>query len=153
TRASGTRGKKPSNEDPGTKSPKTLPPMDRAPTDGAFPIVGIGASAGGLEAFTKLLENLPSDTGMAFVLVQHLDPKRESILKDILGRSTAMPVYEVRDAMRVRANNVYVIPANADIGLVDGAFKVDPRPKERGRDLAIDHFMRSLAEQYKTRAI
>src|SRR5262249_3386718 len=82
-----------------------------------------------------------------------LDPKRESMLKEILSRSTPMPVYEVRDGLEVRPNNVYVIPTNADIGLVDGSFKVVPRPKERGRDLAIDHFMRSLADQYKTRAI
>ena len=118
-----------------------------------FPIVGIGASAGGLEAFTKLLEYLPPDTGMAFVLVQHLDPKRESMLRDILSRSTTMPVVEVHTGMRVLPNNVYVITANTEITLTDGSFKVDPRPKQRGRELGIDHFFRSLAEHYKARAI
>ncbi len=90
---------------------------------------------------------------MAFVLVQHLDPKRESLLKDILSRSTDMPIREVRRGMPVQADNVYVIPANADIGLVDGSFRVTKRSTARGREMPIDHFMRSLAEQYKSRAI
>src|SRR6185295_18418246 len=77
-----------------------------------FPIVGIGASAGGLEAFTQLLKNLPVDTGMAFVLVQHLDPEHESALTQILSRATTMPVAEVTNHLRVQANYVYVIPPN-----------------------------------------
>ncbi len=125
----------------------------RPPKDEGFPIVGIGASAGGLEAFTKFLENLPADTGMAFVLVQHLDPKRQSMLREILGRSTAMRVLEVRHGMPVQPDTVYVIPANAEIALAEGSFRVDPRPSEVGRDLSIDHFFRSLAEQYESRAI
>jgi two-component system CheB/CheR fusion protein len=135
------------------KKPTPTPAAVAAPSTDGFPIVGIGASAGGLEAFTKLLEYLPPDTGMAYVLVQHLDPKRESMLKDILSRSTTMPVLEVRSGMRIVPNNVYVIAANTEITLYDGSFKVNPRPKERGRELGIDHFMRSLAEKYKARAI
>ncbi|HYX22249.1 MAG TPA: chemotaxis protein CheB, partial [Thermoanaerobaculia bacterium] len=119
----------------------------------AFPIVGIGASAGGLEAFTKLLGGLPADTGMAFVLVQHLDPRRESMLVEILARSTSMPVQEVRGGMRVEPDHVYVIPANAEIGLIDGSFKAGPRAPERGRELMVDHFFRSLAENYRRLAI
>src|SRR5512140_3500779 len=65
----------------------------------SFPLVGIGASAGGLEAFTRLLENLPTDTGMAFVLVQHLSPSKDSILAELLAKATSMPVHEVRDGM------------------------------------------------------
>src|ERR1035437_10973502 len=79
-------------------------------TNESFPVVGIGASAGGLEAFTKLLKHLPNDTGMAFVLVQHLDPTHGSALTEILSRATAMPVTEVRDGMQVEPNHVYVIP-------------------------------------------
>src|SRR5512146_3525109 len=76
----------------------------------AFPIVGIGASAGGLEAFTQLLQHLPLDTGMAFVLVQHLDPDHESALTSLLARTTAMPVREVTNDLPVEPNHVYVIP-------------------------------------------
>src|SRR5205823_5839634 len=79
-----------------------------APND-SFPITGIGASAGGLEAFTQLLKHLPADTGMGFVLVQHLDPQHESALTHLLTRATAMPVREVTDNLRVEANHVYVI--------------------------------------------
>src|SRR5688500_276367 len=85
----------------------------------SFPIVGIGASAGGLEAFTRLLQKLPADTGMAFVLIQHLDPKHDSILASLLARATSMPVHEVTQKMRVTPNNVYVIPRNASMRLMD----------------------------------
>ncbi len=90
---------------------------------------------------------------MAFVLVQHLDPKRDSLLTEILSRSTTMPIREVRGGMRVQINNVYVIPANADIGLVAGSFRLTKRATGRGREMPIDHFMLSMAEQYKSRAI
>ncbi|HEY4229515.1 MAG TPA: chemotaxis protein CheB, partial [Thermoanaerobaculia bacterium] len=125
----------------------------RADSSDTFPIIGVGASAGGLEAFESLLKHLPTDTGMAFVLVQHLDPKRDSMLKEILSRSTRMPVQEVRRGMRVEGDHVYVVPAGADIGLSDGTFRVQPRAEERGHELPIDHFLRSLAEQYKSRAV
>jgi two-component system, chemotaxis family, CheB/CheR fusion protein len=75
-----------------------------------FPIVGIGASAGGLEALTSLLEVLPQDTGLAFVIVQHLDPKHESLLPNLLARSTGMPVRQVKNDMLMEPNHVYVIP-------------------------------------------
>src|SRR5580704_8194375 len=78
---------------------------------GTFPIVGIGASAGGLEAFTEFLTALPLDTGMAFVLVQHLEAEHESILTELLSKVTEMPVTEVRQTIVVEPNHVYVIPA------------------------------------------
>jgi two-component system CheB/CheR fusion protein len=78
-----------------------------------FPIVGIGASAGGLEAFTALLTHLPIDTGMGFVLVQQLDPQHESALTQLLGRATMMSVQEVTDELRIEPNHVYVIPRNS----------------------------------------
>src|SRR5258706_2580734 len=80
-----------------------------------FPIVGIGASAGGLEAFTELLKHLPLDTGMGFVLVQHLDPQHESALTQLLARATALPVREVSNNLRVKPNCVYVIPPNTNL--------------------------------------
>src|SRR6266403_3336930 len=81
-----------------------------------FPIVGVGASAGGLEAFTQLLKHLPTDTGLGFVLVQHLDPQHESALTQILTRATSMPVREVTNDLQVEANHVYVIPPNTNLG-------------------------------------
>lgn len=81
---------------------------DGARTAGTFPIVGIGASAGGLEAFSALLKHLPLDTGMGFVLVQHLDPVHESALTQLLGRATSLPVHEVTNNLRVEPNQVYV---------------------------------------------
>jgi len=83
----------------------------------SFPIVGIGASAGGLEAFTNLLQHLPSDTGMGLVLVQHLDPNHSSALSELLARTTRLPVTEVRNGMKVEPNHVYVIPPNANMSI------------------------------------
>src|SRR5438132_12266751 len=77
-----------------------------------FPVVGVGASAGGLEAFARLLEHLPADPGLAIILAMHLDPHHESLLADILGRSTKMSVAQARDGMAVKCNHVYVIPPN-----------------------------------------
>ena len=116
-------------------------------------IVGIGASAGGLEAFTELLRVMPTDTGMAFVLVQHLEPKHESVLTTLLGRTTKMPVQEAREDMRVESNHVYVIPANADSSLLDGLLHVVGRTAPAGRHLPIDYFFQSLAESRGPRAI
>src|SRR5437773_11733299 len=100
------------------KPPRAKAPRKNGPVEGApFPIVGIGASAGGLEAFTKLLQKLPGDTGMALVLIQHLDPKHESILTSLLARATSMPVQEVAHKMKVLPNHVYVIPRNTNMGI------------------------------------
>ena len=92
-----------------TASPQSPEPAESGPGL----IVGVGASAGGLEAFSELLRNLPADTGMAFVLVQHLDPNHASILADLLGNYTHMPVMQVHDDVPVKPNHVYVIPPNA----------------------------------------
>src|SRR5579864_1432793 len=85
----------------------------------SFPVVGIGASAGGLEAFTKLLQHLPTDTGMAFVLIQHLDPKHESILASLLSRATKMAVREATNRIRLDPNQVYVIPPNTNMAMMN----------------------------------
>ena len=86
-----------------------------APGSDGFPIVGVGASAGGLEAFTQLLKQLPADTGMAFVLIQHLDPTHTSFLREALAKATQMTVSQAEDGTRVEPNHVYVIPPDADI--------------------------------------
>jgi two-component system CheB/CheR fusion protein len=114
--------------------------------------VGIGASAGGLEAFSQLLRALPVDTGMAFVLLQHLDPQHESQLSEILSRTTAMPVSTVTDRLRAEPDHVYVIPSNADMTIRGGTFMLSPR-NTIDRHTPIDHFFRSLAQEQEERAV
>jgi two-component system CheB/CheR fusion protein len=116
-------------------------------------IVGIGASAGGLEAFTQLLAGMPTDTGMAFVLVQHLDPRHESMLADLLSRATGLPVDEVRDGMLVEANHVYVIPPNTNMAVLHGRLSLMPRTETRGQHMPVDFFLRSLANDQGSHAI
>ena len=140
-----------------TNDPQTLARqrVARKPQTSAKPnsIVGVGASAGGLEAFEQLLRALPEDTGMAYVLVQHLAPKHESILRDLLSKSTRMPVIEVSDGMAVRPNQVYVIPPNADMSIKEGVLHLSPLGTDRSRRMPIDLFLRSLAEDQQGRAI
>jgi two-component system CheB/CheR fusion protein len=116
-------------------------------------VVGVGASAGGLEAFTQLLRNLPTDTGMGFVLVQHLDPHHESALANLLARATAMPVEEVTNDLRVEPNRVYVVPPNTHMGIREGVLKLEPLPETRGVNRSIDVFLQALAEDLHERAI
>src|SRR5436309_1320661 len=118
-----------------------------------FPIVGIGASAGGLEAFSELLAHLSPDAAMAFVLVQHLDPKYPSILSEILSRTTPLPVIEVQHGVRVEPGHVYVMPPNTTMTIVKGVLNLAPRSDDRGPHMPIDHFLRSLAEDLGSRAI
>jgi two-component system CheB/CheR fusion protein len=119
----------------------------------SFPIVGIGASAGGLEAFEQFFTHMPPDSGMAFVLVQHLDPTHESILTDLLKKYTRMPVSQVANKMPVAPNQVYVIPPNRDMALVNGTLHLMAPTMPRGLRLPIDYFFRSLAADQKDKAI
>jgi len=112
-----------------------------------LPVVGIGASAGGLEAFTQLLESLPATTGMAFVLIQHLDPTHESQLTDILSRKSKLPVREVHGNTPLAADNVYVIPASGNLRIEKGILHTVPRTDGSGvRNMPIDDFLQSLAK-------
>lgn len=122
--------------------------------DSKFPIVGIGASAGGLEAMMQLLRELPADTGMAFVLVQHLDPTHESALSSLLARATEMPVMEARNNVPLEANYIYIIPPNKSMGISARHLKLFPRRGEgREEHMPIDLFFRSLAEEEGSNAI
>ena len=116
-------------------------------------IAAIGASAGGIEAFSELLKNLPADTGMAFVLVQHLDPKHHSMLTELVSKQTAMRVEEVADGTKVQANHVYVIPPNATMTISNHTLQLGPRSEAPAAQMTIDRFMRSLAEAQGNRAI
>ncbi|HEY1499585.1 MAG TPA: chemotaxis protein CheB [Acidobacteriaceae bacterium] len=119
----------------------------------SFPIVGIGASAGGLEAFTALFGALMPDLGMAYVLVPHLDPQRESAISKILSRSTAMPVVQIENEMRIEPNHVYVIPPNCDLAIAGMRFEITDREQPRAVNATIDIFFRSLAASHGQNAI
>src|SRR6266849_4662744 len=118
-----------------------------------FPVVGIGASAGGIEAVKPMLHALPVNTGMAFALVQHLDPSHASMLTEILSRATTMPVSEVRDQEAVEPNHVYVIPPGTNMVISQGILRLVPREERPGQPRAVDHFLRSLAEDQGHKAI
>ncbi len=118
-----------------------------------FPIVALGASAGGLEAFEQFFRNVPADSGMAFVLVPHLDPDHASLLTEILQRSTPMPVVEALDQTPVAANHVYVLPPNRDMAIFHGVLQLSVPEAPRGQRMPIDAFLRSLAEDQGERAI
>ncbi|HVB55776.1 MAG TPA: chemotaxis protein CheB [Candidatus Acidoferrales bacterium] len=112
----------------------------------SFPVVAVGASAGGLEAFRQLLSTLPNNTGMAFVFIQHLDPKHHSLLSELLAKTCSMPVVEAKNETKVEPNHVYVIPPNVNMGILRRRFQLTPRKDEPGQYCPIDFFMRSLAE-------
>jgi two-component system CheB/CheR fusion protein len=118
-----------------------------------FPIVGIGASAGGLEAVTQLLNHLPPDAGVGIVVIQHLDPKHESLTSEILSRATSMPVIEAQDGMELQVNRVYVIPPNYYLRIADGILRLSPRTATFGPHLPIDIFFSSLAAEENCHAV
>ncbi len=120
-----------------------------------FPVVGIGASAGGLDAFKKLLKAIPEESGMAYVLVQHLDPNHESMLVELLQKVTTIPVLEISDDIKVQPNHIYILPSNKMMIANDGVLELSPRPakSKNERNLPIDLFFTSLAEVHQSHAI
>src|SRR5687767_13280568 len=118
-----------------------------------FPIVGIGASAGGIKAFTTVLQHLSPNLGMAYVLIMHLSPNHKSALAEIMQSKTKMKVQTVKDGMEVMANNVYVIPPNTFMSLVDGHLKLAPRSITSIGNFAVDYFFTALAAIYKNNAV
>jgi two-component system CheB/CheR fusion protein len=146
------KGRSPGGVARPSKPATRVAPSPSAEDLSEFPIVGIGASAGGLEAMTQLLNHLPSGSGMALVLVQHLDPTHESALTSILARSTVMPVVEARNNMRLAPDHVYVIPPNKLMRISSRRLRLAPRGSADTM-LAIDHFLRALAEEEGSRAI
>jgi chemotaxis response regulator CheB len=130
-----------------------MKPRGKKTDNRVFPIVGIGASAGGLEAFEQFLRNMPLDTGMAFVLVQHLDPTHKDIMAELLQRVTKMKVFQVEDETKVESDCVYVIPPNKDMSILHGVLHLLEPFARRGLRLPIDFFFRHLAEDQKERSI
>jgi two-component system CheB/CheR fusion protein len=133
-------------------SPRQKPPPNSLPSL-QFPVIAIGASAGGLEALTSILSALPAGIPLALVLIQHLDPKRHSLLAELLSKATTIPVLEATDAMAVESNHVYVMPSNVNISLKDGKFALTPRVEGGKQYLPIDTFMTSLATERKGQSI
>ena len=120
---------------------------------GSFPIIGIGASAGGLEALEQFLRRVPPNSGMAFAIVQHLDPTHKGIMPELLQRATSMRVVQVKDRTRVQPNCVYVIPPNKDMSILRGVLHLLPPAAARGLRLPIDFFLRSLAQDQQERSV
>ncbi|MDP3105834.1 MAG: chemotaxis protein CheB, partial [Candidatus Methanoperedens sp.] len=121
--------------------------------DSVFPVVGIGASAGGLEAIEKLFSNMPYDSGMAFVIIMHFDPTSKSVMVEILKRYTKMEVYQAEDGMKINPNSVYIIPPNKDMAILHGTLQLLEPTVSRGIRHPIDFFFRSLSEDCKEKAI
>jgi len=129
------------------------PPLTATPAVPDFPIVGIGASAGGLEAIELFLHNVPEKSGIAFVIVLHLDPNRKDMMTELLQRATSMRVVQIYDRQRVEPNTVYVIPPNADVSILHGALYLLEPMEKHGLRLPIDFFFRSLADDRQERSI
>ena len=136
-----------------TATSRVTPLVEAEEAIASVPIVGIGASAGGLAAFEEFFSALPGTTGMAFVLVQHLAPDHKSMLAELISRFTPMPVYEVADGMVVEPNSVYVIAPNHDMAFVGGTLQLLEPGAPRGQRLPLDFFFRSLAQDQHSRAI
>ncbi|MBV8278808.1 MAG: PAS domain-containing protein, partial [Verrucomicrobia bacterium] len=138
-----------------SKKPRTTDGKAAAAPDSDAPsrVVGIGASAGGLEAVSDLLRHLPRNTGMAFVFIQHLEPRQTSRLTDILSRITDMPVEVASDRHRMKRNHIYVMPPAVDITLSDGLLILEKRTDSAGRHLPIDYFFHSLAKEQGSKAV
>ncbi|MGH7964122.1 MAG: chemotaxis protein CheB, partial [Candidatus Binatia bacterium] len=125
---------------PVAAAPAPEPQPGRTPC----PIVGVGASAGGLEAFTEFLQHLPPAPGLALVLIQHLDPTHASQLAELLARATPLPVTEVKHDTPVEADHVYVLPSGKGLRLTNGVLHLVPRPQARGSHHPFDDFLHSL---------
>lgn len=125
----------------------------KAPGGVAFPIVGLGTSAGGLDALEHFLGHVPRNSGLALVIVQHLDPTRQGIMPELLQRATGMRVVQVKDRTRVQPNGVYVIPPNKDMSILHGVLHLLEPTSPRGLRLPIDFFLRSLAQDQEGQSI
>lgn len=119
----------------------------------AFPVVGIGASAGGLEALERFLAHVPADSGIAYVVIQHLDPTHVGMMPELLQRATSMPVQQAKNRMRVKPDHIYVIPPNRDMSILHGVLYLFEPRAPRGQRLPIDFFFKSLAEDLRQRAV
>ena len=126
---------------------------DKKLSDNLFPVVGVGASAGGLDAFKRFVKAIPQHCGMAFILVQHLEPSHESILTELLQKVTEIPVQEIANDVRVEPDHIYIIPSNSMLTANDGLLQLSARPPKNVKNMPIDVFFHSLAEVHQSHAI
>jgi two-component system CheB/CheR fusion protein len=125
----------------------------KADSEEGFAVVGMGASAGGLEALEEFFQKMPPENGMAFVVVQHLDPSHENLLAELLQRNTSMPVRQIHDGMALEPDHVYVIPPNRDLSVLHGILYLFEQPTSHGLRLPINFFFHSLAEDMRERSV
>ena len=140
-------------------TPSGMPDDASAPVDfsararNPFPIVGVGASAGGIEALKAFFAATDADSGMAYIVIQHLSPEHQSLMADILARCTSMPVIQIEDGMRVEPNHVYVIRPGYTLTLKESQLHLGQPVEKRGHRHPIDDFFRSLAQEQRENAI
>jgi two-component system CheB/CheR fusion protein len=130
-----------------------MPPQGKSISANLFPVVGVGASAGGLNAFKRLIKAIPENSGVAYILVQHLEPTHDSLLVDLLQKATNIPVREITNNIHVEPNQIYIIPSNKLLTANDGRLELSPRPPKNERNMPIDVFFTSLAEVHQSHAI
>ncbi|MGH8549850.1 MAG: chemotaxis protein CheB, partial [Methylococcales bacterium] len=144
---------KPGKERQGSVPAGVVAPTAGQPATRQMPVVGIGASAGGLGAYKKFFSAMPADSGMAFVLIPHLDPTHDSLMVELLAKQTTMPVSEAENGTVVGPNAVYIIPPNKYLAIGGGVLHLSRPPLARGLQVAIDFFLRSLADDRQETAI
>ncbi len=147
------RKKAPSQKAQRKVAAKSKQPLSDKSSSASFPIVGMGASAGGLEAFESFFKAMPAENGMAFILVAHLAPSHVSLLPELLQKATEMPVFPIENGVSVKPNSVYVIPPNKELHILHGTLHLMELSKPRGSNLPIDVFFRSLAEDQHANAV
>jgi len=135
------------NEEEEDKSKEEIQSQDR------FPIVAIGASAGGLDAFRRFFTAMPPDPGMAFVLIQHLDPTHASTMADLMSRYTPQKVVQAKDGMEVKPDHLYIIPPNKDMGIMNGKLQLMQPSQPHGMRFPINYFLKNLAEDQDEKSI
>ena len=145
------RAKKPTARKTPTQAPAA--PAPSSDGDSSFPIVGIGASAGGLEALGELFTHIPTDTGMAFIVITHQHPGHISLLPELLGKIARIPVLVAADGLKVKPNCIYVNPPGGSLAIFGGMLNRIDVKKEEPRHLPIDYFLRSLAADQRSKAI
>ena len=145
--------KAPEQPEPSPTLPADAAPFESTPGRPGPPVAGIGASAGGLDAFKKFFAAMPADSGVAFVLIPHLDPKHESLMVELLARYTKMPVVEATDGLAVEANRVYILPPNKYMTISGGVLRLTGPVQRGGLQTSIDLFLRSLANDKQEKAI
>lgn len=132
---------------------KALNPKVTNEDDARVPVVGLGASAGGLEAFEQFFRHLTPDSGMAYVLISHLDPGHASMMTEILQRIAAIPIIEAKDGMVAEKDHAYIIPPNKNLAIFHGILQLSNPEAPRGQRMPIDFFLRSLAEDLAEKSI